>query len=185
VAAIEQLGELLHASLRDDGREEITVDEEVALVERYLALQGMRFGERLRYACEVAPDAADCLVPILLLQPLVENAVVHGLDAGQESLFVRVAAGVVRDGIEITVENDGTSLRRRVARADGAEGAPGSGHGLGVATTRARLITAHGDLASLTITERTEGGVCARIFIPRARAVQHAGPVELALAVAT
>jgi hypothetical protein len=56
---------------------------------------------------------------------------------------------------------------------------------LGVATTRARLITAHGDLASLTITERTEGGVCARIFIPRARAVQHAGPVELALAVAT
>ena len=182
VAAIEQLGELLHASLRDDGREEITVDEEIAIVERYLALQGMRFGDRLRYGCDVAPDVADCLVPILLLQPLVENAVVHGLDAGQESLYVRVSAGAVRDGIEITVENDGRSLRRGVTHTNGTQDGPGSGHGLGVATTRARLITAHGDRASLTINERAQGGVCARIFIPRTRVVQFAASVEPVLA---
>src|SRR4029078_5645973 len=83
VAAIEQLSELLHASLRDDGREEITVEEEVMLAERYLALQRMRFGERLQYDWHVGAGVADCLVPVLVPQPIVENAVVHSLDAGQ------------------------------------------------------------------------------------------------------
>ena len=159
VAAIEQLGELLHASLREDGREEITVEEEVALAERYLALQGMRFGERLRYELHVAPEVAECLVPVLLLQPIVENAVVHGLDAGVERLHIRIDAMPIDLGVELTVQNDGTPLRQ--------DGTRGSGHGVGIATTRARLLTAHGDRASLTIIPRTEGGVTVRIVIPR------------------
>ena len=158
VAAIEQLGELLHASLRDDGREEITIGEEVALAERYLALQGMRFGERLRYECRVAPDVAECLVPVLLLQPIVENAVVHGMDDGAELLNVRVEAAATDLGVEVTVSNDATAAR---------EGARGSGHGVGLATTRARLMTAHGDRASLTFLRRPEGGATVRIVVPR------------------
>jgi hypothetical protein len=157
VAAIEQLGELLHASLREDGREEITVDEEVALIDRYLALQGMRYGERLRYEIRVMPEVGECLVPVLLLQPIVENAVVHGMDAGLESMTIRIHAVPTRDGVEITVENDGTTLR-----LDG-----GKGHGLGIAATRARLMTAYGDRASLTLLPRAEGGVTVRIAIPR------------------
>ena len=159
VAAIEQLGELLHASLREDGREEITVDEEVALAEKYLALQGMRFGERLRYEWHVAPDASDCLVPVLLLQPIVENAVVHGLDAGQERLTVRIDAVVGSDGLELLVENDGPELAGSGPRA--------AGHGLGLSTTRARLLTAYGDRASLTLKPREGGGVRVRIVLPR------------------
>jgi sensor histidine kinase YesM len=159
VAAIEQLGELLHASLREDGREEITVDEEVALADRYLSLQKMRFGDRLRYDWHVSPEVADCLVPVLLLQPIVENAVVHGLDAGQMALHVRIAASATLEGAELVVENDGPSFAGRGSRVGGG--------GLGLSTTRARLITAHGDHASLTLRERDGGGVVVRIVLPR------------------
>ena len=159
VAAIEQLGELLHASLREDGREEVTVDEEVALAERYLALQGMRFGDRLRYEWHVAPDAGDCLVPVLVLQPIVENAVVHGLDAGQERLTVRIEAFVSVEGVELVVENDGLELS--------GGGQRGAGHGLGLSTTRARLLTAYGDRASLTLKPREGGGARVRVVVPR------------------
>jgi len=159
VAAIEQLGELLHASLREDGREEITVDEEVALAERYLALQGMRFGDRLRYEWHVAPDVGDCLVPVLLLQPIVENAVVHGMDAGQESLTVRLEAFATSDGLELIVENDGTHFEGKEQRA--------KGKGVGLSATRARLMTAYGDRGSLTLKPRVGGGVRVRIVLPR------------------
>jgi hypothetical protein len=162
VAAIEQLSELLRASLRDDGREEITVDEEVALAERYLALQRMRFGDRLRYRWHVSPAAAQCLVPVLLLQPIVENAVVHGLDAGQESLHVEIDVTLTPEGVELVVENDGTVLE---PKAPGAKG-----HGVGIAATRARLLTAYGDRASLTLKPREDGGVRVRIVLPRKRA---------------
>jgi LytS/YehU family sensor histidine kinase len=137
VTAIEQLGELLHASLREDGREEITVEEEVALAERYLALQGMRFGDRLRYEWHVAPEVSECLVPVLLLQPIVENAVVHGLDAGQESLAVRVEAFTPegwRSTLKTTDGNEGKEQRQRAKRTF---------------CHWARLLTAHGDRASL------------------------------------
>ena len=157
VAAIEQLGELLHASLREDGREEITVDEEVALADRYLALQGMRFGDRLRYDYDVALDVRDCLVPVLLLQPIVENAVVHGLDAGQRELMVRISAVPAAEGVEIVVENNGPDILP----------AGQKGHGLGLSTTRARLMTAYGDRATLTLKPREGGGARVRVVIPR------------------
>jgi sensor histidine kinase YesM len=159
VAAIEQLGELLHASLREDGREEITVEEEVALAERYLALQGMRFGDRLRYALDVAPDVSECLVPVLLLQPIVENAVVHGLDAGQEALNVQITASGAGEEVELVVENDGAVVE--------GKGQKPKGHGVGLSTTHARLLTAYGDRASLTLKPREDGGMRVRIVLPR------------------
>jgi len=169
LAALEQLSELLHASLRDDTREEIAVAEEVALTEQYLALQRMRFGERLQYDLRVAPDVADCLVPVLLLQPLVENAVVHGLDAGIERLHIAVVAQSQADEVELLVENDGTSLDVDDVTAAEATG----GDGVGLAATRARLATAYGDRASLRLLPREGSGVRVRITLPRSeRAVE-------------
>ena len=159
VAAIEQLGELLHASLREDGREEITVEEEVTLAERYLALQGMRFGDRLRYVVDVAPEVRESLVPVLLLQPIVENAVVHGLDSGQESLTVRITAAHIGEGVELIVENDGALVD--------PDGAKPKGHGVGLSTTRARLLTAYGDRASLGMKPLDDGGMRVRIVMPQ------------------
>ena len=163
LAAIEALGELLHVSLRDDGRETVPVSEEVALAERYLELQRMRFGGRLQYTLEVSPDVAECGVPVLLLQPLVENAVVHGMEAGAECLHITIAAGAVAEGVELRVENDGAP----VAASDTEARATNSGSGVGIAATRARLITAYGDLASLRLTAREGGGASVRIVVPR------------------
>lgn len=164
VAAIEQLGELLHASLREDGREEITVAEEIALAERYLALQGMRFGDRLAYECRVDADVADCLVPVLLLQPIVENAVVHGLDAGQHRLSVRIDAAASDLGVEITVSNDGAGPS---GAAEARTSHASTGRGIGISATRARLMTAHGDRASLAMQPRPDGGMIVRVVLPR------------------
>jgi two-component system LytT family sensor kinase len=160
VAAIEQLGELLHASLRDDSRQEISVEEEVALAERYLALQGMRFGERLRYELTVAPAVSGYLVPVLLLQPIVENAVVHGLDAGSETLKVSIAAIETARGVELRVENDGPTASTNGARAGGS--------GVGLALTRARIETAYGKDGSLELLPREGGGTVVRFLLPRA-----------------
>lgn len=159
VAAIEQLGELLHASLREDGREVIPIAEEVALAGQYLALQQLRFGQRLRYTVDVAPAIADCGVPVLLLQPLVENAVIHGLDAGRETLEVVITAAEHLGGIELRVENDGPDLAVEPDRSEG--------HGVGLASTRARLETAFGSRAALTLLPRAGGGVIVRIQVPR------------------
>ena len=167
VTAIEQLSELLHASLRDDGRDEVSVREEVALAERYLGLQHMRFEERLQYDLVVAPEVAECLVPVMLLQPLVENAVVHGLEAGQERLRVVITARPVADGVELRVENDGPALNPVAADA---------GHGVGLAATRARLTTAYGDRASLRLLPREGGGVTVRLVVPRTVATPGTGP---------
>ncbi len=159
VAAIEQLGELLHASLRDDGREEITIEEEVALADRYLALQAMRFGERLHYELRVAPAVADYLVPVLLLQPIVENAVIHGLDTGQEVLRVSLSATETATGVELRVENDGADLET-IAE-------PAARQGVGLALTRARLETCYGEKATLSLLPRDGGGAIVRILLPR------------------
>jgi sensor histidine kinase YesM len=159
VAAIDQLGELLHASLGDDGREEITVAEEIALADRYLALQAMRFGDRLRYTLDVSPGVADALTPVLLLQPIVENAVVHGMDSGQESLTVAIVAAEHGEDLELRVENDGHALA--------GEGHRPGGHGVGLAATRERLATVYGARATLTLFPRDGGGVIVRIVMPK------------------
>lgn len=164
VAAIEALGELLHAALRDDGRGEVAVHEELALAGRYLALQQMRFGARLQYTIDVSPSVADLAVPVLLLQPLVENAVVHGLEAGAERLHVAVTARRAHGGVELLVENDGTSPRSGPREA-GVNSTDGSG--VGLAATSARLATAYGDRASLRLLPREGGGASVRILIPR------------------
>jgi sensor histidine kinase YesM len=104
---------------------------------------------------------ADCLVPVLLLQPLVENAVVHGLEAGQERLNVSIAAASVPEGLELVVENDGPALAPMTSD---------DGHGVGIAATRARLTTAYGDRAGLTLRPRDGGGVSVRLIVPRSKA---------------
>jgi two-component system LytT family sensor kinase len=157
VTAIEQLAALLHAALRDDGREVVTLRDEVALAERYLMLQQMRFGDRLRHSVSLAPEVADTPVPVLLLQPIVENAVVHGLEAGQATLHVVIAARPLDGAVELRVENDGTALDAP-GRADG--------HGIGLAATRARLSTAFGEHASLEMLPRGAGGVVVQVILP-------------------
>jgi sensor histidine kinase YesM len=156
--ALEQLAELLHAAFRDDGRELITLAEEVALAERYLGLQQLRFGDRLSCEIAVSPGAARALVPPLILQPLVENAVLHGLSGRSGSMRLTLEACVNNDDVGIVISHDGPELPH--------DWTAQSRRGVGLRNTRERLASVYGDRAGLLVRRRVGGGVEARLHVP-------------------
>ena len=101
----EGLGDFLRRTLQLGAREAVTLDDELALVDRYLAIEQVRFGARLAVEREVAPEARACLLPPLLLQPLVENAIKHGVADRIEGGTVRLSAGLADGALRIALEN--------------------------------------------------------------------------------
>jgi hypothetical protein len=138
------LGDFLRDSLALGAEERITVAREFALVERFLSIERVRFGDRL--AVDVrAGNAADCLIPPLLLQPIVENAVTHGIAHVLDGGTVRVVAEQAGGTLRLAVENpcDPDRPRRR-------------GGGVGLTNVRARLQALYGADAWLTAAETGE-----------------------------
>ena len=156
-SALAELAELLRGALQTPAAD-ATLGDEVAWLRRYLALQGLRFEDRLDVALDVPEALLGARVPGFLLQPLVENAFEHGV--AQTPRRGNVAVRARRDGgrLVLDVLDNGPGL------ASG-NGAPGGG--LGVATTRERLVRAYGDAATLALSDRTDGpGVHARVTLP-------------------
>jgi len=156
IRAVRQLADLLRVTLHGGDAPELPLREETEFVLRYLELEQLRFGERLRVACAIDPALDDALVPSLILQPLVENAVLHGLRA-------RAAGGQVR----LSAVREGDTLRLEVT--DDGVGLPADGHGaggVGLANTRARLAERYGDAARLTVRPAPAGGTIAAIVLP-------------------
>ena len=125
-----QLAEFLRRSMTLGARAEITLAEELELADRYLAVEQVRFGDRLRVERRVAPEALECRVPPLVLQPLVENAVTHGIAGLVDGGVVTIEARRSGNRLELSVENpfDPDRPARR-------------GHGLGLENVRQRLAT--------------------------------------------
>jgi LytS/YehU family sensor histidine kinase len=117
---------------------QVGLDQEVALVRDFLAIEQVRFGERLRFEAEVDPRAAACQVPPMLLQPLVENAVKHGIGQMIEPGLVRLRAVRAGSLLRIAVENDVDP-----------DGACSKGTGIGLENVRRRLAAAYGHEASV------------------------------------
>lgn len=153
-----RLSELLRAFLEDYDGQEIPLRQELDLIELYLGIQRVRFKDRLTTRTYVAPDTLDCAVPSLLLQPLVENAVRHGI--GQR---------VGSDVIEIETRRDGEVLcievRNRNSTLDATPGAP-AGHGIGMSNTRLRLKELYGDAADVRLDMIWPEGVTCRVRLP-------------------
>jgi two-component system LytT family sensor kinase len=146
---IALLGDLLRAVTDRAGEQEVPLSEELDLLDRYVQIELVRFGDRLSVDLDVAPSAMECLVPSLLLQPIVENAVRHGTR-------VRVA-GAARGGrLRLAVSDNGPGMA--------AERRPG---GLGLENTRARLKGLYGPDHSLEF--RNDGGLVVTIDIPERR----------------
>ncbi len=124
----EGLGDFLRRTLALGARDEVGLDEELELVERYLAIEKVRFGERLRVRRACEPAALACRVPPLLLQPLVENAIKHGIAALVEGGEVAIGARLVGADLVLTVENP---VDRDAPQRSGAN--------LGLANVRRRL----------------------------------------------
>ena len=149
-AQLGQLAELLRTSLRTTHAHEVPVAEEVALLGQYVALMQARFGDRLAVHVETDPSCAACLVPSMLLQPLVENAVRHGGVGTHGRGVVRVRiARLDGDWLEIRVHDDGPGL---------APGRDALASGTGLASTARRLRLLHGDAHALRAADAPGGG---------------------------
>ena len=124
----ESLGDFLRRTLALGARDAVSLDEELSLLDRYFAIERVRFGDRLRVERYVEAGAERCLVPPLLLQPLVENAIKHGIAERIEGGTVKVAAILADDALRLSVENevDEDALRR-------------PGEGVGLQNVRRRL----------------------------------------------
>jgi two-component system, LytTR family, sensor histidine kinase AlgZ len=149
---LEDLGQLFRVALADAGAS-VSLDEELALARAYLGIEQVRFGARLVLRWEIEPGVGRARVPPLLLQPLVENAVRHGVEPSREGAQVLVRAAVRRGQAVVEVSN---SL--------GDETSP-PGHGMALHNVRERLRLLH-DVAAQLETWRAEGRYHARITIP-------------------
>ncbi len=155
VETIEQLSDLLRRAMRDLDQHEVPLHEEIEFLDRYLSIQKLRFGERLEVDVRVDENVRNAAVPGLILQPLVENAIRHGLDLDRRGGQVLVAAGLSDGELSLSVEDNGEGLGPGPLR-----------EGLGMGTTRRRLAQLFGDSATLTVSESPMGGVCALIRLP-------------------
>ncbi|WP_225413745.1 sensor histidine kinase [Stigmatella hybrida] len=165
------LADLLRAVLREDGAQEVPLQQELDFVERYLRIEQLRFQERLHTHIHVDPEARDALVPHLLLQPLVENAVRHGASTEAQN---RVDIHITResDMLWLRVRDTGQGPRPAVP-APSEPGVPREG-GIGLSNTRARLRHLYGEEHRLELLLADGGGAVAEVAIPYRRAVARA-----------
>ena len=156
---IEHLGDLLRLSLATRNLQEVTLAEEFSFLEHYFALHSMRFEERLKFTLSVMPDVKQARIPSLLLQPLVENAIRHGIAGRASGGSVIVSARRVGARLDIRVTDDGLGLPPDWHMA--------SAQGLGLRTTRDRLLAMFpAQESEFTVGRRAEGGTEARIALP-------------------
>jgi LytS/YehU family sensor histidine kinase len=146
------LSELLRYTLDHAGNQKVALREEISVTRRYLEIQRVRFPDRMTYCVEVTAEAERGAVPVLLLQPLAENAVRHGIATSASEGSNEIRAKRRGDALEITVFNTG-SLR------------PDSPDGIGLRNTAERLKHLYGDAATFALTNG-DGGVTASISIP-------------------
>jgi two-component system LytT family sensor kinase len=139
---IARLGDFLRATLRQDLAAQVPLAEELSLTGQYLDIEQVRFGERLRVTYDIEEDAYRGLVPLLLLQPLVENATRHGIGRLESGGTIAISARVVSGNLELAVENDAPG-RQNVAVESG----------IGLANVRERLAVLYGDRQSLTTSD--------------------------------
>ncbi len=150
------LADLLRYVL-DEGDEMVPLRRELDFVQRYLAVERIRFADRMTSSIDAAGDTLNASVPHLLLQPLVENAVRHGVNARTEGGEVRVRAWREEALLHIAVEDDGPGP---------GSAADTEGDGIGLRNTRSRLETSFGDEASFSLNAGTEGGAVAHLVLP-------------------
>ena len=142
-----------------------TLAEELRSIDRYLLLERARFGDRLQVTLQVAPEALSVAVPYLCLQPLVENAVKHGLEEGRGSAHVRVVAEDDGSECRISVEDDGAGADPERVRAV-LEGTA-SGDSMGLANVDARLRAAYGDDHGLVVETAPGAGTKVTVHVPK------------------
>ena len=156
------LSGFLRYSLDSDPEQRVTLDQEIESVRRYLGIEQVRFGERLRVGLMVTPEAAGALVPSLILQPLIENAIKFAVSRREEGGRIELVAHADGDVLEITLRDDGPGSKDYAPKT-------GGGHGVGLANTRERLRVLYGDRQSFTIRTCEPHGTLITLRLPLER----------------
>jgi two-component system LytT family sensor kinase len=154
---IARLSELLRYTLDGGADHEVGLAQEIAFLERYLEIMQIRFQGQLEIEVQIGDEARDALVPNLILQPLVENAVKHGVDKVSGTGKIKIMAGRDADRLVLAVSDNGPGPQK-IARLDEA--------GVGLANIRQRLEQLYGSAQSLTLAEAPSGGTVAQIVLP-------------------
>jgi len=158
VQMIAGLSDLLRHTLENSGKQEVPLREELDFLELYLDIQQMRFSDRLTVRMEVAPETLNARVPNLILQPLVENAIRHGVAARVSAGEVYISARRENGALELKVADDGPGLKRGWRIEDAG--------GIGLSNTRERLAQLYGKEHRFEVRNREGGGVEAALLIP-------------------
>ena len=172
---LARLGDLLRSVLEDVEAQEVPFSRELEYLQLYLAIEQVRFQDRLRVEIAVDPETLDAAVPYMALQPIVENAIRHGIGRRSAAGSIAISSFCEEGRLEIRVEDDGPGL----AAAGGT-----SGRGIGLSNTRERLQQLYGDSARLTVENGPAGGVAATMILPY-RLVRKAPTTAVAEAHAT
>ncbi len=161
---IASLSDFLRYSLYTDTQDPVTVAEEFLAIERYLEIEQARFQDRLSVSIQISPEAARELIPSMLLQPLVENAIKHAVSKSEEKSRLEITAFCNDHVLELQVSDSG----------DGTEKTdPIDDTGVGLRNIRQRLDGSFGAAARLQHERRPDGGVTARISIPLQRQLAY------------
>lgn len=152
---VQMLADLLHFLLRANPESEVPLEREVDFIEKYLAIMQVRFDDRVRYELQIAPDTFAASVPALLLQPIVENAIKHGIEANPQGGTVTIQAQRKMGFLHLRISDTGIGICNLANVVEG----------IGLTNTRARLQEFYGDAASLDISGDA-GGTIVSITIP-------------------
>jgi two-component system, LytTR family, sensor kinase len=158
---IERLSDLLRITLRKVGVQEVELAEELEYLTAYLDIEQIHFGDRLRIEYRIDAAAMDVMVPTLILQPLVENAIRHGLEPMVRAGTLTIEAQADGDTLWLRVRDDGAGLPKSWTRREG----------VGLTNTRSRLDRLYGESAAITVRDNAGGGVRVDIYLPLRRPV--------------
>ena len=164
---ITRLSRLLRSSFVDPEVQEVTLRQELELLQNYLDIVRVRFRERLTIDLDVHPNALDAFVPRFLLQPLAENALHHGIEPMEAGGRLEIRVRVHQDTMTLELQDDGVGLSPTAKRT-----------GTGLRNTRQRLTHLYGDAARLEIMGRPTGGTTVRVTLPFRREPDPLAPAD-------
>lgn len=155
--SLSQLADLLRKVLAEPSGNETTLGEEMSFIRQYLALEHARFGDRLRFNIDLPAELSDAVVPSLILQPVVENALIHGVAKSRNPITLSIAASASESVLHLDVIDDGPGMNGNLLATSS---------GIGLRNCRDRLQHLYGAAASLEVRNRELGGVAALVCIP-------------------
>ncbi|MBM4901495.1 sensor histidine kinase [Vibrio parahaemolyticus] len=154
---LDQLTALLRATLKTSREEHTTVENEITLIDAYLGIQKIRLGERLSYTIEVQEGLGNTELPPMMLQPLVENAIIHGIEPKREGGEVQLLIKQEKQLLQIEVKDTGVGLSHVSNHSDS---------GIGLSNLKQRMDALFAGKGQVSISESSEGGVSVRLSWP-------------------